>query len=245
VTDPALPSFVAASTRYITALYFVAWSLLCVGMGDMKAITQSERVLATVIMFTGGIVLALTIGGFTSLSQFLTADVDAKAAAARDLQQWMIKRALPDALRVKVTLAVSAAADAPSRLAGELQDGASPALQEALAEALYAPLARSIPLLSDVLAAHPPSAWRLAAALRPTSVAAEDVLLREGDAAEQVLLLIEGRADLLCRDPRAEAAGDAAEPFALVDGAAPEFAVGQCGRGGVVGLHAVMRANDG
>jgi len=236
ITDPALPSFVAASTRYITMLYFICWMLLCVGVGDMKAVTQSERLLATVVMFTGGIVLALTIGAFTSLMQFLTAGMEASASAARELQQWMEARALPLALRNRVSAA--SAAQAPSRHADELTDGASPLLREAVLESLYAPLARGVPLLRDVLAAHPPSCWALAAALRPAVADAGEALLREGDAAEQLLVVVEGRIDLTCRDPRIAGAGPA--PIALVDGAVPAFVVGRVGRGGTVGLRSLL-----
>ncbi len=93
---------VAPSTRYIASAYFITFSLLSVGFGDVHAVTTSERFFCILLCLLGSGFLAFLITSTTDISNQLQQQTIARRTRMAEVQEWVTDRVFPSALRSRL-----------------------------------------------------------------------------------------------------------------------------------------------
>jgi hypothetical protein len=231
ITDPDLPNYVEAKTRYIAALYFVTWNSLSVGMGDCKGMLNSERILTCVIMITGGFVLSYTSGMCAATVRFLTSRVESLAARSRVLTQWVNERSLHPDLVDRLTADCEVSDCAPLNGLECLFEGASKHLTFQARAVIAERSVKGLKLLEQLSLTSPDTTWAILAGLRMTQIPAGAAVVRQGDPPVQVAFLLQGAVNMVW----------ASDPTKLYD-LANQFVVGSTSCGHVIGLAAALKA---
>ena len=192
ITDPALHNYVRVSSRYISALYYSTWNFLCVGMGDCKGVLNSERLLTTTIMITGGMVLAYTAGMGTSTIQFVNQNLEALGARSRELTQWVECRNVHPDLVSRLNSHVEVSVNDPTNGVDATLDEAPKLLKKLAIRDMSIAACETNKLLKALYEAHPPTMWQMLTKLRMSAMPAGVPILRQGDPPEQIALLMRG-----------------------------------------------------
>lgn len=195
VSDPTLPNYVDSATRYINALYFVAWMAMCVGMGDCKGITNAERLLSIIVMGYGAGLLAYAIGTQTSIIQYLTADSRSRVDAIHELQSWLLYRGVPSSLKKRSLLHTRAEQESSKARMSDVLDGVSLNLSTEMQTTILAGRINSTPI-TQLFANNKPLCSTLAAGMRSYKFARDEVICRQGGEITEIYFLVRGTVDL-------------------------------------------------
>ena len=192
ITDRELPNYAIAQSRYLAALYYTTWNMLCVGMGDCKGITNSERVLTCVIMITGGFILSYTAGMGTGTVQFVNQKMEGLAARSRDLTQWVNCKDIDPDLVDRMVASAEVSEDDPTNGLSDCLDDAPPRLKKEAMAYIAGQATRTSRVFKDIHDVSPDSLWDVLAACKTTRIPADQPLFRQGDPAEQIAFILQG-----------------------------------------------------
>ena len=93
---------IPATSRYIASIYFITFTLLSVGYGDVHAITTSERLYIIIIMLLGSAFLAFIISSTTDINTQINQKTIALRQRLAEVQEWTADRNFPSSLRKKI-----------------------------------------------------------------------------------------------------------------------------------------------
>jgi hypothetical protein len=128
ITDPVLPHYVAPESRYIAALYYACWNVLCVGMGDCKGLLDSERLLTAIMELVGAFIIAYASAYISSVIQQSSGRKHRLDRRSRALTMWIEEAGLPPDLVDRLVADCEVSDDSPAALVGKVVDDVSKSL---------------------------------------------------------------------------------------------------------------------
>jgi succinate dehydrogenase/fumarate reductase cytochrome b subunit len=90
--------------RYVASLYYVMVTMMTVGYGDIRAVTNSERVFAIVTMLTGGVVFGAMISRLASILEKRNPEAKALTHNMAELKSFLVDIKLPMEARKRVVV---------------------------------------------------------------------------------------------------------------------------------------------
>jgi hypothetical protein len=99
--------------RYVASVYYVMVTMMTVGFGDIRAVTNTERVFAIVTMLTGGVVFGAMISRLAVIIQQRNPEAKALERNMTELKSFLVDIRMPTEARKRVI--VSATLKLPCR----------------------------------------------------------------------------------------------------------------------------------
>jgi hypothetical protein len=187
ITPPPSPPPPPVLFADIASLYFITFSLLSVGFGDVHPITATERLFCCFLMLLGSAYLAFIISSTNDISNQINQQAIAHRRRMAEVQEWSSDRNFPPHLRKKLLSFFNSVSS--TGIEGEILHDLSDELRnDIIAHSRSATIA-SIPLLASV---EPTLRTALLNASRPMSLLPGDFLFVEGDASSEFFLLLKG-----------------------------------------------------
>lgn len=181
---------VSTMTRYVDALYYSVTTLTTVGYGDRVPSTDLEKVMSILCELAGSVIFGVIAG---SLSTLAMAESMTRAEIKQQLSQLeelMEAKNVPGVMRARISDQMSYWFEKKSVFDEEmLLSYLPPRQRKDLLIMIYKPLLAHCPLLQGL---EWPVVSKMCLMMRPYLAVVDDVIFSEGDAGDEMYLVVRG-----------------------------------------------------
>jgi hypothetical protein len=85
--------------RYVASLYYIMVTMMTIGYGDIRPVTDNERIFAIATMLTGGVVFGAMISRLASILESRNPEAKALSRNMAELKSYLVGVSLPPDLR--------------------------------------------------------------------------------------------------------------------------------------------------